>query len=191
MLALPRGGVPVAYEVARALGAPLDLLVARKLGAPDQPELGIGAVAPGGVRLLNEHAVRVLGISEEYLQEVTRREMEELERRQRAFRGDQPPPDLRDRSVIIVDDGLATGITARAAVASVRLSAPRRIVLAVPVCAPEAATVLGREVDEIVCLARPDDFRAVGLWYEDFEQTSDEQVIDLLERARREQLTGA
>ncbi|HEX5502077.1 MAG TPA: phosphoribosyltransferase family protein [Thermomicrobiales bacterium] len=185
VLALPRGGVPVGYEIARALGAPLDVLVARKLGAPHQPEFGIGAIAPGGVRLLDRPVVEALGIPPAEIERIAAAEAAEMERREREFRDGRPPLDLAGRVVIVVDDGLATGVTARAAVAAVRARRPARIVLAAPVCSPEAARALGAEADDVLCLATPPDFRAVGLWYEDFEQTSDAEVVDLLRRARR------
>lgn len=181
---LPRGGVIVAYEVARALKAPLDVLVARKLGAPMQPELGIGAIAPGGVRVLDERTVRYLGIRSEQVEETIQRESAEMERRLHLYRRDRPFPDVNGQTVIVVDDGLATGVTARAAVRSIRLQHPRRTVLAAPVCAAESVASFRSEVDEVVCLESPLDFRAVGLWYRNFDQTTDEEVIALLERSR-------
>ncbi len=187
VFALPRGGVPVGYEISRALGVPLEVFVARKLGAPGQPEFGIGAVAPGGVRILNEDVVRRLGIPEDYLERITERETAEVQRRMRLFRGDRPEPDVRGRTVILVDDGLATGVTARAAVAALRRLQPQRLVLAAPVCASQTAELLGPEVDELVCLEAPSDLGAIGFWYRDFAQTSDEEVIELLESARRDQ----
>ena len=186
VFALPRGGVPVAYEVSRALGAPLDVLVARKLGAPGQPEFGIGAVAQGGVRVLNERAVAVLGIPDDYLDRVTEREIGEMERRKRRFRGERPEPEVRGKTAILVDDGLATGVTARAAVEALRRRGPKRLVLAAPVCAAQTAELIAPEVDELVCLESPPDLGAIGFWYRNFEQTSDEEVVELLERARRE-----
>jgi len=186
VLALPRGGVPVGYEVARALGAPLDVMIARKLGAPDQPELGVGAIAPGGVRVLNEEAVRALGLSDAKIDAIAAKEEQEMARRLRRFRGDRPPPEIRGRTVILVDDGLATGVTARAAIRAIRKEGPRRIIFAVPVCASETADALAKEVDDLVCLEAPPSFGAVGLWYQNFEQTSDAEVLTLLERARRE-----
>ena len=184
VFALPRGGVPVGYEISRSLGAPLDVFVARKLGAPGQPEFGIGAVAPGGVRVLNGNVVERLGIPADYLETVTRKETAEVERRLRHFRGERPEPDVRGRTVILVDDGLATGVTARAAVAALRQREPRRLILAAPVCASQTAELLGPEVDELVCLEAPSDLGAIGFWYRDFAQTSDEEVIELLERSR-------
>jgi len=185
VLALPRGGVPVGYEISRSLGAPLDVIVARKLGAPDQPELGVGAVAPGGVRVLNTAAVRALGISKDYLDRVTKREMAEVERRLRHFRGNRPEPEIRGRTAILVDDGLATGVTARAAIATIRRQEPGRLVLAVPVCAAPTAEWIRDEVEDLVCLEAPPDLGAIGLWYRDFGQTSDAEVVRLLEAARR------
>jgi putative phosphoribosyl transferase len=186
IFALPRGGVPVAYEVAHALDAPLDVVVARKLGAPDQPEFGIGAVAPGGVRVLNEGAVGRFGIPEDYLVRVTRLETAEVERRLRRFRGDLPEAEVSGRTAVLVDDGLATGVTARAALEALRRRGPGRLILAAPVCAAQTAERLRAEVDDLVCLECPSDLGAIGFWYRDFEQTSDEEVVGLLERARRE-----
>lgn len=186
VLALPRGGVPVGYEVARALNAPLDVMIARKLGAPGQPELGIGAIAPGGVRVLNEEAIDMLGIREAEIEAIAAEEERELARRLRRFRGDRPPPALRGRTVILVDDGLATGVTAKAAIGAIRKEEPRRIIFAVPVCASDTARSLSEEVDALVCLEAPPSFGAVGLWYQNFEQTSDEEVLEWLERAREE-----
>ncbi|CAN5121229.1 phosphoribosyltransferase [soil metagenome] len=184
VFALPRGGVPVGAEVARSLGAPLEVVVSRKLGAPDQPEFGIGAVAPGDVRVLNERAVRILGIPEDYLERVTERESAEVERRLRLFRGDRPYPDLDGRTAILVDDGLATGVTARAALRTLRRMEPERLVLAVPVCTPQSADLIRPEADDLLCLITPTDLKAVGLWYESFEQVPDEEVVRLLEEAR-------
>lgn len=186
VFALPRGGVSVAAEISAALRAPLEVLVARKLGAPGQPEFGIGAVAPDGVRVLNEHAVSRLGISDEYLEEVTERETEEVERRLRYFRGDRLEPEVEGRTAILVDDGLATGVTARAAAKYLRGRGPGRLILAVPVCAAQTAETLRSEVDELVCLEAPSDLMAIGFWYQDFYQVPDEEVVESLERARRE-----
>ena len=185
VFALPRGGVPVGAEVSRFLCAPLEVIVSRKLGAPGQPEFGIGAVTPGGVRVINERAVRILGIEEDYLQMVSARELAEAERRLRLFRGDRLYPDLEGRTAILVDDGLATGVTARAALLALRRMNPQQLVLAVPVCAMQTAELLRPETDELICLLAPADLEAVGLWYRNFEQTSDEEVVRLLEQTRR------
>ena len=186
VFALPRGGVPVGAEVARSLGAPLEVIVSRKLGAPGQPEFGIGAVAPGGVRVLNERAVRALDIGEDYLNMISARESAEAERRLRLFRGEgRPYPDLDGRTAILVDDGLATGVTARAALLALRRLAPWRLVLAVPVCAPQTANLLRRETDDLICLLDPPDLEAIGLWYRNFDQVPDGEVVRLLEEARR------
>jgi putative phosphoribosyl transferase len=187
VLALPRGGVPVAYEVAKELKAPLDVFLVRKLGVPGHEELAMGAIASGGVRVLNEDVINYLGIPDQVIDAVAAREERELERRERAYRGDLPPPDVKDRVVILVDDGLATGSTMRAAAASLRLQKPRRIVVAVPVSSPETCDEFRREVDEIVCAVTPEHFQGVGLWYENFSQTSDEEVRALLKQATQEQ----
>jgi predicted phosphoribosyltransferase len=186
VLALPRGGVPVAYEVAKALDAPLDVFLVRKLGVPGQPELALGAIASGGVRMLNDDVVRALGVSPGVVDAIAAEERAELERREREYRGDRPAPELRDRTVILVDDGLATGASMRAAVAAVRRGDPARIVVAVPVGAPSTCRDLLRLVDEVVCPRSPERFHAVGLWYHDFSQTTDEEVRDLLTRSKRE-----
>lgn len=186
VLALPRGGVPVAYEVAREIGAPLDVFLVRKIGAPGQPELGIGAVAQGGVRILNEPVIAMLNVSPEVLARITEEETAELERRSRRFRGDRPLPDLRGRTVIVVDDGLATGVSASAAIRALRRFEPAQLILAVPVCAPETVEALRPEADEIVCVQMPREFLAVGYWYREFNQTTDEEVVRLLDRARSE-----
>jgi len=188
VLALPRGGVPVGYEVSRSLGAPLDIFIARKLGAPGRPELGIGAVAQDGLRVLNADAVRALGIPKEYIEQVAEREKAEIERRLGLLRGEEyPEPDVRKRTVILVDDGLATGVTARAAIEALRRRDPRRLILAAPVCAAASAELLRPEVDELVCLKTPSGSTAISLWYRDFKQVPDEEVIELLNDARREQ----
>lgn len=184
VLAIPRGGVPVGYEVARAIEAPLDLFIARKLGAPGHEELGIGAVAPGGTRILDADAIRALDVSDAYIEEVTRKELVELERRLRRFRGNRPPPRIEGRSLVLVDDGLATGVTALASLTALRLQRPRRLVFAAPVCSVEGAQAVARQADEVVCVAAPDRFFGVGAWYHDFTQTTDEEVVELL--ARRE-----
>jgi predicted phosphoribosyltransferase len=183
VLALPRGGVPVGYEVARALQAPLDVFLVRKLGVPGHEELAMGAIATGGVRVLNEDVVRALRIPDEVIDEVAAEQQQELERRQRAYRGDRPATAVRGRTVLLVDDGLATGSTMRAAVAALRQRHPARIVVAVPVGSPETCAELGEEADEAVCARTPEPFHAVGLWYHDFSQTTDEEVRDLLAQA--------
>ena len=182
-LALPRGGVPVAYEVARALGAPMDVFIVRKLGLPGHEELAMGAVASGGVRVLNDALVKALGIPNYVIAAVTAREQEELVRREGLYRGDRPPPDVRNRTAILVDDGLATGASMQAAIAALRQLQPARIVVAVPTASPETCEALKIEVDDVVCATTPEPFRAVGLWYEDFSQTTDEEVKELLGRA--------
>src|SRR4029077_17426848 len=180
VLALPRGGVPVAYEVARAVGAPLDVFVVRKLGVPGYEELAMGAVATGGMRVLNDQIVRDLRIPDDVIAGVAAAEREELARRERAYRGGRPPLDVRGRTVILVDDGLATGATMRAAVTALRQLQPDRIVVAVPTASPETCEALKAEVDEIVCAITPEPFHAVGYWYEDFTQTTDQEVRELL-----------
>ena len=190
VLALPRGGVPVGAEVARALGAPLDVFLVRKLGLPGHEELAMGAIATGGARVLNEELVRDLRLDEQLIETVARREQAELERREQLYRGSRPPPELAGKTVILVDDGLATGASMRAAVAAVRAREPARVVVAVPTAAPQTCAELEAEVDEIVCERTPDPFYAVGLWYEDFSQTSDEEVRDLLAAARHPSAAG-
>ena len=180
VLALPRGGVPVAYEVAHALGAPLDVFLVRKLGVPGYEELAMGAVATGGVRVLNDQVIRSLHIPDEVIEAVTIQEQRELARRECAYRGDRPPPDVDNRTVILVDDGMATGATMHAAVKALRKQQPGRIVVAVPTAAPEICEALRSEVDEAICARTPEPFYSVGLWYEDFSQTMDEEVRDLL-----------
>jgi predicted phosphoribosyltransferase len=184
VLALPRGGVPVAFEVARALGAPLDVFVVRKLGVPGHEELAMGAIAPGGVCVVNEALVRRLRIPEGTLDEVATAETRELERRERLYRGGRPPVDVRGRTVILVDDGLATGATMHAAVRALRTQGPAAVVVAAPVGAPETCAALSGPADDCVCVLRPRDLRGVALWYEDFTQTEDAEVSALLERAR-------
>jgi len=183
VLGLPRGGVPVAYEVAQALHAPLDVFLVRKLGVPGQEELAMGAIASGGVRVLNAQVIHALRISSVVIDSAAAAQMRELERQQRAYRGDAAFPSLAGRTVIVVDDGLATGSTMRAAVRALRQSHPARVVVAVPVAAPDTAESLRREADEVVCVDTPHFFEAVSLWYERFSQTSDDEVRDLLEAA--------
>ena len=185
VLGLPRGGVPVAYEVARALDAPLDVAVARKVGAPGQPELGVGAISQG-VTVIDESSLALLGLRDEDLQPIVEDETRELHRRLLLYRGSDTLPDVAGRFVVLVDDGLATGVTTRAASRALRRLGPSRLLLAVPVGPPETVAALRREVDELVCLYEPPLFRAVGLWYDDFSQTTDREVIELLERRRIE-----
>jgi erythromycin esterase-like protein/predicted phosphoribosyltransferase len=182
VLALPRGGVPVAYEVARALGAPLDVFVVRKLGVPGYEELAMGAVATGGVRVLNDQLVERLGIPEQMIDAVAARELQELARRERRYRGGRPPPDVRGRAVILVDDGLATGATMHAAIEALRQQKPTRIVVAVPTASPETCEEMKTKADDVICAITPAPFQAVGRWYQDFSQTTDEEVEALLSR---------
>lgn len=183
ILALPRGGVPVAYEVAEALGAPLDLLLVRKLGLPRHKELAMGAIAFGGVRVLNEELVRRMHISAEAIDAVAEEEARELRRREKVYRGERPAPELRDRCVIVIDDGLATGATMRAAISALDAQKPARIIVAVPVAPPSTVAELRAEVDDIVCPATPESFMSVGQWYEEFPQTDDAKVRELLQKA--------
>ena len=183
VLGLPRGGVPVAFEIAQSLKLPLDVLVVRKLGLPWQPELAMGAIASGGALVRNEEVVRYLGDRADAFEAVRAREQAELERRERDYRGDRPPLAMRGRTGILVDDGLATGATMEAAVRSLRALGARRVVVAVPVASAEARERIGEVADEVVCLATPMSFSAVGQWYADFGQTEDTEVRDLLDRA--------
>ncbi len=184
VLALPRGGVPVAREVALALGAQLDILAVRKLGAPHNPEYGIGAVAEDGSRVIDPEAVSALGIDGGVLESIVGREADELRRRVALYRGERAPLELRGRTVIVVDDGVATGVTDAAALRAARRRGPERLVLAVPVCAPDSAGRLREYADEVVCLQAPAPFYGVGQWYSDFSQVSDEQVVETLEEFR-------
>jgi len=187
VLALPRGGVPVAYEIAEAIGAPLDVFVVRKLGVPWHEELAMGAIATGGVSVLNADVISYLDISDEIIKEVTERERRELERRERLYRGERPAPDLVGRTIILVDDGLATGSTMRAAVTAVREHRPARVVVAVPVAAHATSESFNDVADGVVCVCgmTPEPFYAVGLWYDDFSQTTDEEARELLEQSER------
>jgi predicted phosphoribosyltransferase len=187
VLALPRGGVPVAFEVAKALRAPLDVFVVRKLGVPGHEEFAMGAIATGGVCVLHQETVRALRLPRHVIEAVTARERQELARRERLYRSDRPPLDVRGRTVIVIDDGLATGATMHAAIQALRQIQPARIVVAVPIAASEICQDLEAEVDEIVCAVTPEPFRAVGLWYEDFSQTTDEEVRELLARSAQDQ----
>jgi len=186
VLGLPRGGVAVAAEVARALRAPLDVILVRKLGVPSQPELGMGAIGEGDARVINADVVRYAQVSEADIRAVEQRERAELERRIKRFRGDVPPEPLAGRTAVLVDDGIATGSTARAASQVARAQGAARVVLAVPVAPPSASTTLAGDVDELVCLETPERFLAIGEWYEDFSQTRDEEVVSLLRTARAE-----
>lgn len=183
VLALPRGGVPVAFEIATVLHCPLDVMVVRKLGVPGYEELAMGAIASGGVRVVNEEVVRNLRLSSAVLESVAAMEQQELARRERLYRGERGPANVERRTVILVDDGLATGSTMRAAVAALRKRNPARIVVAVPTAAPETCEELKAEVDEMVCATTPTPFYGVGQWYDDFSQTTDEEVRDLLQQA--------
>jgi predicted phosphoribosyltransferase len=184
VLALPRGGVPVAFEIAMALGAPLDVFVVRKLGVPGHAELAMGAIASGGIRVLNEDVVAWYGLLPAAIEEVARAEQIELERREREYRNEQPLVDLTGKTVVLVDDGLATGSTMKAAVQAVRAKDPARIVVAVPVGARDTCRALVTSADEVVCARMPEPFSAVGLWYRDFSQTTDAEVRELLEQSR-------
>lgn len=190
ILALPRGGVPVAYEVALALNAPIDVFIVRKLGLPGREELAIGAIASGGVRVVNNDITRILNVPDEVINMVARRELEELQRREQAYRGRYSALDVHDRTVILVDDGLATGASMRAAVIGVRAQHPARIVIAVPTAAPQVCDAFEFEVDEMVCAMTPEPFQGVGKWYEEFPQMNDEEVRVLLEKANRQLLHG-
>src|SRR6059058_3036706 len=187
VLGLPRGGVPVAYEVAKRLRAPLDVFIVRKLGVPGFEELAAGAIASGGVRVLNEDVIRAIPYADEAIEAVTVKETAEFERREHIYREGRPPPELRDRIVILVDDGLATGATMRAAVKALRERGAAKIVVAVPVGPPDTCREFEDEADETICASAPEFFQAVGQYYEDFSQTSDEEVRELLARAAQSQ----
>lgn len=189
VLGLPRGGVPVAFEVAKELNAPLDVFLVRKLGVPGHEELAMGAIASGGVCILKEEMVKSLHLSSEAIAKVTTKEQQELERREQVYRGDRPPLVLSDRTIILVDDGLATGATMHAAAVAIRQQDPKTIVAAVPVSAPETCDKYQVEVDEIICAETPTPFLAVGLWYKRFGQTTDAEVRDLLQRAAQPETT--
>jgi putative phosphoribosyl transferase len=188
VLALPRGGVPVGFEVARTLHADLDIFIVRKLGVPGHEELAMGAIAGGGVRVLNHALIAELGLSAALVDQVTAREQQEIQRRERLYREGRPALPVAGRTVILVDDGLATGATMLAGARALRAKQPKRIVVGVPVASTQACNEFRRHVDEIVCVATPEPFYAVGAWYEDFRQTSDEEVRELLERAARERV---
>ncbi|HJQ11340.1 MAG TPA: phosphoribosyltransferase [Gemmatimonadaceae bacterium] len=186
VLGLPRGGVPVAYEVAHALHAPLDVFIVRKLGFPGHPELAMGAIASGGVRILDRQLIEMYDIPSDAIENVTESEQRELERREKLYRDDRPSPDVRDRTAILIDDGLATGSTMRAAVQALRQESARKVVVAVPIAPPDTCEAMRQEVDDIICAITPDPFLAVGVWYADFSETSDEEVRELLLRAAQE-----
>jgi putative phosphoribosyl transferase len=190
VLALPRGGVPVGYEVARALHAPLDVLLVRKLGVPGHEELAMGAIASGGVRIVSEDVIAMLGIPDRVIATVAAAEEKELERRERLYRDGRPPPNVRGRVVILVDDGLATGATMRAAAAALRTQSPEWLVVAVPVAPPETCGALRAVADDVVCPLSPEPFMAVGAWYDDFAQITDDEVRALLRQAAEEQVGG-
>lgn len=185
VLALPRGGVPVAFEIARALQAPLDVLLVRKLGVPGHEEYAMGAIATGGICILQSDVIRQLAIPQASVDDLVQRKQEELAQRERLYRSNRPAPKLEGSIVIVVDDGLATGSTMLAAIHALRQARPARMIIAIPVGARESVARLQAEVDEIVCLSIPENFQAVGLWYEDFNQTSDDEVIHLLDEAAR------
>lgn len=185
VLALPRGGVPVAYEVARALDADLDVLTVRKLGVPQQPELAMGAIASGGAQTLNDSVIQSCRVTEDALEQVLARERRELERREKSYRGDLPAPRIKGRTVIIVDDGLATGASMEAAIKALRSLEPARVIIAVPVAPPDSINQLVKFADDVVCILTPQQFYALSLWYHDFSQTTDEEVHDLLDKARQ------
>jgi predicted phosphoribosyltransferase len=186
VLALPRGGVPVAYEIAHSLGAPLDVFVVRKLGAPGYEELAMGAIATGGVRVFNEEVIQHLGVSQNWIEATIREQEEELRRRENAYRGDRPPVPIEDHNCILVDDGLATGASMRAAVKALRQRQPASIIVAVPIGSRDTCDQIRPEVNEVVCGRTPEPFHAVGAWYQDFTQTTDDEVRELLNRAAHE-----
>lgn len=185
VLGLPRGGVVVAYEIASALKVDLDVFLVRKLGAPYQPELAMGAIAEGGVRLLNEDVVGFLSISDSEIDRVAEEELAELRRRQGRYRGGEPAKEISGKTVIVTDDGLATGATMKAAIKGIRVRKPEKIIAAVPVGAPSTVKQVAQMADEVICPRQPQSFMAVGMWYEEFDQTSDQEVVDLLERSRK------
>ena len=186
VLALPRGGVPVAFEIARAIDAPLDIFVVRKLGAPGYEELAMGAIATGGVRVFNEEVIQHLGVSQSWIDAAIREQEEELRRREEAYRGDRPPAELQNHTAILVDDGLATGASMRAAVRALKQRQPAAIIVAVPIGSRDTCDQFRVEVDEVVCGRTPEPFHAVGAWYQDFTQTTDDEVRELLDRAAHE-----
>jgi len=180
VLALPRGGVPVGWEIAKAVNAPLDVCIVRKIGVPGQKELAMGAIGAGGVRVFNHDIIATLGIDRDVIEKVVSQELEELERREQTYRGNAPPIKVENKTVILVDDGIATGATIRAAIAVLKQQKPSKIVVAIPVASASTYRELESEVDEVVCLQTPEFFSAIGLWYEDFSQTSDQEVCEIL-----------
>jgi len=186
VLGLPRGGVPVAYQIAKAINAPLDVWLVRKLGVPGQEELAMGAIASGNIMVLNNEIVQALGISQPVIQQVAADEKQELERRDRAYRGDRPPLNVQGHTIVLVDDGIATSSTLRAAIAALQQQQPGRIVVAAPVCPPSVCEALRSVVDEVICLATPEPLYSIGMWYEDFSQTTDEEVRELLKQSATE-----
>lgn len=184
VLGLPRGGVPVAYEVAKELNAPLDVCLVRKLGVPGHKELAMGAITAGGVRVINENVIDWLRISPETINEVAAMEIRELDRRSHIYRGNRPLPKVKNHTIILVDDGIATGATIRAAISTLKKQKPRKLVVAVPVAGVSTCEELEAEVDEVVCILKPEDLYAIGLWYEDFQQTTDAEVCELLTRQK-------
>lgn len=184
ILALPRGGVPVAFEVAKELNVRMDVFIVRKLGVPGNEELAMGAISSDNVRVLNEDVVRSFQIPERIINMVSENELKELERRERAYRGDRPKPEISGSTVILIDDGLATGATMRAAAAAIKTKNPAKIVVAVPTGARDTCELFGKEVDEVICVATPEPFYGVGAWYGNFSQTTDEEVCELLDKAR-------
>lgn len=185
ILALPRGGVPVAFEVAKELNLKMDIFIVRKLGVPGNEELAMGAIASGNIRVLNEDVIRSFRIPQKAIDEATANELGELERRERIYRKNRPVPKISGSTVILIDDGLATGATMRAAVAAVKTKNPAKVIIAVPVAAPDTCSDFGSEVDEVMCVATPEPFYGVGAWYEDFSQTTDKEVCDLLDKATK------
>ncbi|MCS6849232.1 MAG: phosphoribosyltransferase [Anaerolineae bacterium] len=190
VLALPRGGVPVAYEIASALKVPMDVFIVRKLGVPGEEELAMGAIASGGVRVLSRELIEELGLTDEDVERVAARELAELQRRERVFRGDRPFPNLEGRIVILVDDGIATGATMRAAIRAVRAHRPARVSVAVPVGAPQALEALQDEADELICLLSPEVLMGIGAWYQDFSQLTDAEVIAYLQRGHADAVSA-
>lgn len=186
VLALPRGGVPIGYEIAQALHVPLDVCLVRKLGVPSQPELAMGAIAPGGVMVLNHEVLKMLPVSREDLLRVATQEKQELERRSQAYRGDRPLPPIHDRTIILVDDGIATSSTIRAAITLLQRQQPKRIIVAVPVAQAATCEALEKLVEKVVCLSTPDPLQSIGMWYVDFSQTTDAEVCDLLQQQTRQ-----